>query len=143
MAPPLLSVRCHYTLIRVNSFNLQISDEGNVQVVSVGGYLGRDQCYRVQQELSRLMRQRTWAVIVDCSRLSCITNTSLTHLNLWVQDFQRQGGQFRLAGLSRAARCNAELAGFETTALVADLATARKTLNDPTALKTKNNAKKN
>lgn len=132
MAPPLLKVRCHLTLMRMNSFNLQISNEGGVQVVSVSGYLGGDQCYRVEQELSRLTRQKTWAVIVDCSRLDCITNTSLTHLNLWVQDFQRHGGQFRLAGLSRAAKCNAELAGFEMTTLVSDVVAARKTLNGST-----------
>lgn len=97
----------------MNDFCMQTVVEGNVPVLSVNGYVGREECSRVIQELSGLERNGKDSVVLDCTRASCITNGGLESLNLWAQEYRQHGGQFRLAGLSRAARYNALLIGFE------------------------------
>jgi anti-anti-sigma regulatory factor len=70
------------------------------------------------------------AVVLDCSQVSCITNSGLTNLRDYAQELHKHGGQLRLAGLPQGARYNAQLVGFDNeTVRQPDVAAALKSLS--------------
>lgn len=126
----------------MNSFQLQQNSEGDVQVVSISGNLGGEECYRLGQELKLLLKDRKRSVILDCSQLTYVTNVSLMWLYVYAQDYWRDGSHFIMTGLTPAHRSLAQQVGFEESMLASDVAAARQRVEGATAAMSKGHAGK-
>lgn len=107
------------------TFGIQRLDREDFQVLSVGGYMGNDECENLEAELERLFQQGHRQVIVDFAALSFVTSASLVRLAKQARWFQREGGEIRLCGMPTSATRLLKLALLERTLNVAaDLAAA-------------------
>ena len=105
-----------------------------MQVVSVSGYIGRDECERIEKELRHLLQEKHRHVVFDGEALTFISSASLARLLVCAQEFHRRGGHILLAGLPPAANRMAELVGFDKrTELSLNVATDLKVLSSETA----------
>ncbi len=93
-------------------FSIQRIDHAGFQVLSVGGRLGDDECYRVENELRQLLEQKHERVILDCSALSFASAMSLARLLTLALSIHRHNGGLRLAGLTPSINRLAQAAGF-------------------------------
>jgi anti-sigma B factor antagonist len=98
---------------QIIAFTLQRIIQGDVQVVSIAGHMGNDEVCRVDTELAPLLQQGHRRVVLDLATLSSATAMSLARLFVCAQEFQRHGGQLKLAALSPRLRHIAELVGFD------------------------------
>ena len=110
-----------------------------MQVLSLGGGLGNDESCRVDKELAHLLEQKHRRVILDLATLSSTTAMSLARLLVYAQEFQRFGGQLKLAGLSPLVRHIAELEGFDKKRdLQPDVTAALKAMSGTSEVKADN-----
>jgi anti-anti-sigma factor len=98
---------------QIIGFTLQRINQGDVQVVSIAGRMGSDEVCRVDTKLAHLLEQGHRRAVLDLATLSSTTAMSLARLLVYAQEFQRFGGQLKLAGLSPSVRHIAELEGFD------------------------------
>ena len=118
---------------QASSFSLQRTDEGGAQVVSVSGYIGRDECERIEKELRHLLQEKHRHVVLDGEALTFTSSASLARLLVCARNFTGTGGHLLLAGFPRAANRMAELVGFDKrTELSPDVATGLKVLSRDT-----------
>lgn len=116
----------------MTEFSLQQINQGDVEVLSLCGYMGNDEFYRLEKELSRLLEQNHRRVILDMAMLSFVTTVSLARLLVCEHEFHRRGVGFKLAGLSSSLSRVAELVGFDRkTDFQPDVATALKAFSRP------------
>ena len=107
------------------SFGIQRLDREDFQVLSVSGYMGNDDCAKLEAELEQIFRQGHRLIIIDCAALTFVTTASLSRLAKLARWFQREGGVIRLCGLPDSAIRLLQLARLERTLNVAaDLAAA-------------------
>jgi anti-anti-sigma factor len=117
-------------------FKLRRINQGEVQVLSLGGGLGNDESCQVHKELTHLLEQKHRRVILDLARLSSATTMSLARLLVCGREFRRHGGELKLVGLSVSLKHQAELAGFDRRKDFApDVAAALKALSQPSEVK--------
>lgn len=120
----------------MTGFNLQRINQGEVQILSLSGYLGNDEFCRVDRELAHLLEQRHRRVILDLAMLSCATTMSLARLLVCGREFRRHGGELKLVGLSVSLKHLAELAGFDRRKdFSTDGAAALKAMSQPSEVK--------
>ena len=120
------------TRARMSQFSLQQINQGEVQVVSISGYMGNDEFNCVEKELARLLEQEHRKVILDVTTLSFVTAVSFARLLVCAHEFQRRGGELKLAGLSGSLRRMAELAGFnQKTDFDTDVTVALNSMSQP------------
>jgi anti-anti-sigma factor len=97
----------------MSPFNIQRIKQGEVQIVSVSGYLGNDECHRLEKELGHLLKNQNQHVVLNCSALTFATVVSLARLFVLAGFFHRRNGNFRLAGLSDRFARIAHNVGFD------------------------------
>lgn len=111
-------------------------------MVFIGGYMGDDEFLRVNRELAQLRSERHRRVILHLALLSSATRMSLARLLVCAREFQRHGGELKLAGLSPSLRHLAELEGFDKKAdFQPDVATALKSFSQSPATRAANQRK--
>jgi anti-anti-sigma factor len=93
-------------------FTLKQIKKGEVQILSLNGYMGNDEFYQVDQLLSRLLEQKHGRVILDLTKLSFTTSVSLARFLVCGREFRRHGGELKLVGLSPEVSRLARMAGF-------------------------------
>lgn len=118
------------TRAQITEFNLQRIDQGEVQILSLNGYMGNDEFSQVDRELSRLLEQKDRRVILDLGLLSFATTMNLARLRMCGREFRRRGGELKLAGPSPWLSHLAVLAGFDRQKdFEPDVATALKAIS--------------
>jgi anti-anti-sigma factor len=123
-------------------FSLQRINQGEVQVLSLGGGLGNDESCQVHKELAHLLEQKHRRVILDLALLSSATTMSLARLLVCGREFRRHGGELKLMGLSASLKHVAELAGFDRRKdFATDVATALKAMSQPSEVNPSNKKK--
>jgi len=114
----------------MTEFKLQPITKDEVQILSLGGYLGNVEFREVDKALSRLLGQKHGRVILDLTTLTFTTSVSLARLLVCGREFRRHGGELKLVGLSPEISRLAEMAGFsENNDFEPDVATALKKLS--------------
>ena len=125
------------------SFSMQRLNRGDVQIVAVSGYMGNDECHRVEEELTRLLDEEHQRVILECSALTFATAMSLARLLVVARSFHKRTGALRLAGLSPSITRLAQTAGFTNEMeLHRDVPAAMKSLAPPALPRTTRSAPK-
>jgi anti-anti-sigma factor len=120
------------TQVQTTGFNLQRINQGEVQILSLGGNLTHDEFGRMDRELAHLREEKHRRVILDLAQLTSATTMSLARLLVCGREFRRHGGELKLAGLSPWLRRLAELAGFDRKKdFSADVVTALKAMSPP------------
>ncbi len=118
----------------MRSFNLETINDGDVQILEVSGYMGSDECHRVEKELQQMLGQKHRRVILDCGTLTFITTASLARLMACAKQFHQHEGHVTLAGLSASASRLAEMVGFDRkTELLPSTEAARRLLSRVTS----------
>lgn len=108
-------------------FILKQIKKGEVQILSLNGYMGNDEFCQVDKALSLLLEQKHGRVILDLKTLSFVTARSLARFLVCGQEFRRNGGELKLVGLSSELSRLAQMAGFnEQNDFDPDRATALK-----------------
>jgi anti-anti-sigma factor len=131
------------TRARTSQFSLQQINQGKVQILSISGYMGIDECCQVETELARLLEQEHRRVILDLASLSFVTVVSFVRLLVCAHEFQRRGGKLKLAGLSASFRRMAEFAGFnQETDFDTDVTVALQSMSQPPDAKPSSRAKR-
>jgi len=120
------------TPVQTTGFNLQRTQQGEVQILSLGGCLTNDEFSRMDHALAHLREEKRRRVVLDLAQLSSATTMSLARLLVCGREFRRHGGELKLAGLSPWLRRLAELAGFDRKKdFSADVVTALKAMSPP------------
>jgi len=92
--------------------------------------MGNAEFLEVDGELERLFKHGHRRVIVDLALLSFTTSTSLTRLLVRAREFNRRGGELKLAGLSPFLSRLAGMAGAGKSRCVeADVASALRAMS--------------
>jgi hypothetical protein len=105
--------------------------------------MGDDEFLRVNRELAQLRSEGQRRVILHLALLSSATRMSLARLLVCAREFQRDGGELKLAGLSPSLRYLAELEGFDKRAdFQPDLATALKSFSPSPPTRTRSQRKR-
>ena len=108
-------------------FTLKKIKKGEVQILSLNGYMGNDEFCQVDKALTQLFEQKHERVILDLTSLSFTTIMSLARFFVCWREFRRHGRELKLVGLSPDLSRLAEMAGFNgETDFEPDLATALK-----------------
>ena len=121
-------------------FYIQRITRESFHVLSVGGYMGNEECRKLEAELEELHQQGHKHVIIDFVALTFITSASLSRLSEQVRRFQRAKCELKLAGLPPLAIRLIKVGGLESALKPAeDLAAAIKSISvfEPLALKQK------
>jgi anti-anti-sigma factor len=95
-------------------FTLEKIKKGKVQILSLNGYMGKDEFGQVDQVLTHLLEQKQGWVILNLTKLTFATANSLARFLICGREFQRHGGELKLVGLSPELSRLAEMAGFST-----------------------------
>lgn len=113
------------TMSATMSFGIQRLDREDFQVLSVSGYMGNDDCERLEAELEQLYHHGHRLVVIDFAALTFVTSASLGRLAKQARWFLREGGEIRLCGLPTSAARLLKLARLDKTlSVAADLAAA-------------------
>ena len=113
MALPLLGVEIFVSKrAQTAEFNFQRSNQGEVQILSLRGYMGNAEFCQVEGELAQMLEHHHRRVIVDLARLSFTTSMSLARLLVCAREFNRHGGELKLVGMSPFLGRLAGFAGF-------------------------------
>lgn len=111
----------------MTDFKLQQITEGEVQILSLRGYMGNTEFREVANVLARLLEQKHRQVILDLTTLAFTTTISLARFLVCGREFRRHGGELKLVGLSPELSRLAKMAGFsERKDFEPNLATALK-----------------
>jgi anti-anti-sigma factor len=94
-------------------FTLKQIKNGEVQILSLSGYMGNDEFCQVDKALVLLLEQKHGFVILDLETLSFATARSLAQFLVCGREFRRHGGELKLVGLSPELSRLAEMAGFK------------------------------
>ena len=113
MALPLLSVQIIVsTRAQTTEFSFQLSSQGEVQILSLQGYMGNAEFCQVEGELAQMLEHHHRRVIVDLARLLFTTAMSQARLLVGAREFNRHGGELKLVGMSPFLGRLAGFAGF-------------------------------
>lgn len=113
----------------MSEFNLHQTNQGEVHILSLTGYMGNADVCQVENVLGQLRAQNQDQVILDLTKLSFTTSVSLARFRVRGREFRRMGGQLKLAGLSPELTRFAEWAGLSAqNALAPDVAAALKVM---------------
>lgn len=114
----------------MTEFNLQQTNKGEVQILSLSGYMGNAEFCQVDRKLAGFLEHGHRRVILDLARLSFATSASLARLLVCAREFRRHRGELKLAGLSPFLSRLAGLAGFgKRKDVEADVASALKAMS--------------
>jgi anti-anti-sigma factor len=122
------------------SFNSQRVNREAFHILSVGGYMGNDECCKLETELEHLLQHGHRHVIIDFRALTFITTASLLRVSKQLRRFERGKWQLRLANLPPFATRLMKIARLERALKPAvDLAMAIQSLSltEPRAAKQK------
>ena len=95
-----------------DEFKLQQSTSGEARILSLSGYLGNAEFREVAKVLAQLLEQKQRQVVLGLAALSFTTSVSLARFLVCGREFQRHGGQLKIAGLSPWLTRLAGMAGF-------------------------------
>jgi len=121
------------------SFGIQRIDRKDFQVLSVSGYMGNNDCAKLECQLEHLFEQGHRQVILDFAALTFVTSASLSRLAKQARWFVRERGTILLSATPSSVRDLVKLAGVDhSLVMVGDLATAIKFLAamEPPAVQT-------
>ena len=95
-------------------FDLRVSDEGAVAVVSVDGELDLETSPRLRQVLLDLVRVKgKRAIVLDCAALTFLDSTALGVLVTVHRDLASVGGRLTVRSASNAVRRVFEITGLD------------------------------
>jgi len=97
---------------QIMEFTLKQIKKGEVQIVSLSGYMGNDEFCQVDKTLAQLFDQKHELVILDLTMLSFTTVMILARFLVYWREFRRHGGELKLVGLSPDLIRLAQMAGF-------------------------------
>lgn len=112
------------TRVQTDEFKLQQSTASEARILSLSGYLGNAEFREVAQVLAQLLEQKQRQVVLDLTALSFTTSVSLARFLVCGREFQRHGGQLKIAGLSPELMRLAGMAGFAIKDFEPDVGTA-------------------
>lgn len=112
------------TRAQTDEFKLQQSIVGEARILSLSGYMGNAEFREAARVLEQLLELKQRRVVLDLTALSFTTSVSLARFLVCGREFQRHGGQLKIAGLSPWLTRLARMAGFARKDFEPDLATA-------------------
>ena len=114
---------------QTTEFKLQQITEGEVQILSLRGYMGNAEFREAANVLARLLEQKHRRVSLNLTTLAFTATVSFARFLVCGREFRRHGGELKLVGLSPELSRLAKMAGFgEKKDFEPDLTTALKRL---------------
>jgi anti-anti-sigma regulatory factor len=82
-----------------HSFSVNLSTQGNVEILSLNGGMHDLEFPILEDVLRRLLRENRCLVILECSKLHSASSVTLLRLLTYVRSFREKGGDLDLAVL--------------------------------------------